>query len=174
MGSGGQIFLIKFYLNHIVLLWSKNSYDQIKRNERDYIYTKHLICLLISSDKYLCGIVLNAVDESITVVVSEDYQKSFKRAENEHFDVIMCDVVGIDPIIDDFIFTFSKKTPIAIISRTNNMQIILNIARFGIKYVITGDELGIKYLSKSLHAIYRVDKRYEKIFSKASFRKSKH
>ena len=34
----------------------KNSYDQIKRNERDYIYTKRLNCLLISSDKYLCGI----------------------------------------------------------------------------------------------------------------------
>src|SRR4029078_9832755 len=70
------------------------------------------------------------------------------------FDVIMCDVIGIDPIIDDFIFTFSKKTPIAIICRTNNMQLILNIAKYGIKYVIMGDELGIKYLTKSLHAIY--------------------
>ena len=132
----------------------KNSYDQIKRNERDYIYTKRLNCLLISSDKYLCGIVFNAVDESINVIVSENYQKSFKRAETEHFDVIMCDVIGIDPIIDDFIFTFSKKTPIAIICRTNNMQLILNIAKYGIKYVIMGDELGIKYLTKSLHAIY--------------------
>lgn len=132
----------------------KNSYDQIKRNERDYIYTKRLNCLLISSDKYLCGIVLNAVDESITVVVSENYQKSFERAENEHFDVILCDVVGIDPIIDDFIFTFSKKTPIVIICRTNEMQLILYFARFGIKYAIMGDELGIKYLTKSLHEIY--------------------
>ena len=132
----------------------KNSYDQIKRNERDYIYTKRLNCLLISSDKYLCGIVLNAVDESINVIVSENYQKSFESARTEQFDVIMCDVMEIDPIIADFIFTFSKKTPIAIICRTNDMQLILNIARFGIKYVIMGDELGIKYLTKSLHAVY--------------------
>ena len=77
----------------------KNSYDQIKRNERDYIYTKRLNCLLISSDKYLCGIVLNAVDESINVIVSENYQKSFESARTEQFDVIMCDVMEIDPII---------------------------------------------------------------------------
>ncbi|TVP41238.1 hypothetical protein [Candidatus Nitrosocosmicus arcticus] len=132
----------------------KNSYDQIKRNERDYIYTKRLNCLLITSDKFLCGIVLNAVDESINVIVSESYQKSFERAGTENFDVIMCDAMRIDPIIDDFISTFSKKIPIAIICRSNDMHLILNIARFGIKYVIMGDELGIKYLTKSLHAIY--------------------
>jgi hypothetical protein len=132
----------------------KKSYDQIKRNERDYIYTKRLNCLLISSDKYLCGIVLNAVDESINVIVSESYQKSFERAGSEHFDVIICDVMEIEPIIDDFIFTFSKKIPIAMICRSNDLQLLLNIARFGIKYAIMGDELGIKYLTKSLHAIY--------------------
>jgi hypothetical protein len=143
----------------------KNSYDLIKRNERDYIYTKRLNCLLISSDKYLCGIVLNAVDDSVNVIVSENYQNSFKIAGAEQFDVIMCDVIGIDPIIDDFIFTFSRKTPIAIICRTNDMQLLLNIARFGIKYVIMGDELGIKYLTKSLHAIYAEWTREMKKFS---------
>jgi hypothetical protein len=132
----------------------KNSYDQIKRNEKDYLYTKRLNCLLISSDKYLCGIVLNAVDESINVIVSDNYQKSFERAGSEHFDVIVCDVMEIEPIIDDFIFTFSKKIPIAIICRSNDLQLLLNIARFGIKYAIMGDELGIKYLTKSLHSIY--------------------
>ena len=77
-----------------------------------------------------------------------------KELSAEQFDVILCDVIGFDPIIDDFIFTFSKKKPIAIICRTSDIQLILNIARFGIKYVIMGDESGIKYLTKSLHAIY--------------------
>lgn len=143
----------------------KNSYDQIKRNERDYIYTKRLNCLLISSDKYLCGIVRNAVDESINVIVSENYQKSFERALREHFDVIICDVMEIEPIIDDFIFTFSKKIPIALICRSNDLQLLLNIARFGVKYAIMGDELGIKYLTKSLHAIYAEWMKERKKFS---------
>ncbi len=138
-----------FFIDNI-----KKNYDQLKRNERDYIYTKRLNCLLITSDKYLCGTVLNTVNESINVIVSENYQKSFERASAEQFDVILCDVIGFDPIIDDFIFTFSKKKPIAIICRTSDIQLILKIARFGIKYVIMGDESGIKYLTKSLHAIY--------------------
>ena len=128
--------------------------DEIKRNERDFIYDKDFRCLLISSDKFLCDLIVNSIDSSIKITILEDIQSLFERNFVEEFDIVICNIVTNDLMMSDFIMTFSKRIPIVAICRSDDVQLIMNSAKLGIKHLISSDTFGIRYLSKTIHTVY--------------------
>lgn len=128
--------------------------DEIKRNERDFIYNKNLKCLLISSDKFLCDLVLNSIDDSIEITITEHIQKLFEMDIMTEFDLVICNIIDKDILMNDFVITFSKKIPLVAICRSDDSQLIMNAAGLGIKHLVSADTFGIRYLAKTIHNSY--------------------
>lgn len=128
--------------------------DEIKRNERDFIYDKNLKCLLISSDKFLCNLVVNSADSSIDITIVEGLQGIFERDLAAEFDIVICNIVAKDIVMNDFIMAFSKRIPIVAICRSDDSQLIMNVAKVGVKYLVAADTFGIRFLSKTIHTAY--------------------
>lgn len=142
----------------------KTNYDVLKKNEKDFIYTKSLKVLLITSDNFLSNLMLENVDESIQMTVFDSYSKAFDLVQNTIFDVIICDILEDSTIAEDFILGFSKSIPMAVFYRSNDLQLVLKTAKLGIKHIISSDEMSIKYLAKTLHTIYSEWTKREKKF----------
>jgi len=142
----------------------KTNYDVLKKNEKDFIYTKDLKVLLITSDNFLSNLMLENMDASIQMTLLNNYSKAFDLVQSTIFDVIICDILEDSTIAEDFILGYSKSIPMAVFYRPNDLQLVLKTAKLGIKYIISSDEMAIKYLAKTLHTIYSEWTRGEKKF----------
>jgi len=132
----------------------KMNYDMLKKNEKDFMYTKNLKVLLITSDNFLSNLMKENVDASIQMTVFDNYSKAFDLVQSTKFDVIICDILEDSTIAEDFILGYSKSIPMAVFYRSSDLQLVLKTAKLGIKDIISSDEIAIKYLTKTLHNIY--------------------
>jgi hypothetical protein len=128
--------------------------DEIKRNEKDYIYDRNLRCLVISSDKFLCNLITNSTDGSLDITIVENVRGLFERDLTTEFDIVVCNIIEKDILMNDFIISFSKRIPMVAICRPDNSQLIMNAAKVGVKYLVTADTFGIRFLSKTIHTAY--------------------
>lgn len=142
----------------------KTNYDVLKKNEKDFMYTKNLKVLLITSDNFLSKLMLDNVDTSIQMTVYDNYGKAFDLVQTTKFDVIICDILEDSTIAEDFILGYSKSIPMAVFYRSSDLQFVLKTAKLGIKHIISSDEIAIKYLTKTLHTIYSDWTKREKKF----------
>jgi hypothetical protein len=98
--------------------------------------------------------ILRKIDSSVQITTCDCYSKAFDLVQNTIFDVIICDLLENSTLTEDFILRHSKTFPIVIFYRSDNLQIVLKIAKLGIKDMIPSDEMAIKYLAKTLHTIH--------------------
>ncbi len=131
----------------------ENELDTVKKDERDFVFGKKLKVLFISNDEFLKESIIK-INYNVEIFYSNSYQESFKRLENQPIDLILCDILNVDPIVEDFLKTYSKKFLIVAIYDENDPKIISQIAKMGIVYLIPRAQSGIKYLEKILHSSY--------------------
>ena len=132
----------------------ENSVDNVKRNERDFAFFKKIKTLFICDDNFLKESVLKKNDGSVEFTHSKSFNESFEIMENEKFDVVLCDVIRFNTIIEDFLATYSKRYPIVVIYNDNDPKMISKIAKTDAMNMIPRMGLAITFLAKTLHTSY--------------------
>lgn len=125
-----------------------------KSEERDFMIARTIKVLYVDDDKFAHSAIKKIVEgKSIKIESCFTGKEALSLLKTTPFDVLLCELKLPDMNAFDIIKQLSSKLPIIVISGSDDAKVVQLTTRAGALDYIVKNDMGIKWIPRSLHTV---------------------